>query len=79
MRTSHCTIRPVVHAAGPEWAVYCDGTYIDQFTNLRDARRIALGGSGDSGVYKTVLQVMSLADTQVSVETISSPARAGAA
>jgi hypothetical protein len=79
MRTSHCTIRPVVHAAGPEWAVYCDGTYMDQFTNLRDARRLALAGSADSGVYKTVLQVMSVADTPLAIETLSSPARAGAA
>jgi len=75
MRTTHCTIRPVVHAAGPEWAVYCDGTYIDQFTTLRDARRSAIG-SGDSGVYKTVLQVMSIGDTPMSIETITSTATA---
>ena len=73
MRTSHCTIRPVVHSAGPEWAVYCDGAYVDQFPSLIEARRSALG-SGDNSVYKTVLQVMSIGDIPVSTETITSTA-----
>ena len=73
MRTSHCTIRPVVHSAGPEWAVYCDGAYVDQFPSLLEARRSALG-SGDNSVYRTVLQVMSIGDIPMSTETITSTA-----
>lgn len=74
MRTSRCTIRPVVRAQGPEWTVYCDGAYLDQFPTLGDARRGALGASADTGVYKTVLQVLDLSAIPVATETVTSTA-----
>lgn len=60
MRTSPCTMKPVVRAQGPEWAVYCDGAYLDQFASSDEARRGALGAGAETGAYRTVLQVLDL-------------------
>lgn len=75
MPTSRCTIRPMVHAQGPEWAVYCDAAYLTQFPSPDGARRGALGASSDSGVYRTVLQVLDLGAVPVATETITSTAQ----
>lgn len=73
-RTSGCTIEPVVRAQGPEWAVYCDGAYLDQFASLADARPGALGADADGGVYRTVLQVLDLSAMPVNTGTVSTTA-----
>ena len=53
------THEPVINAAGPEWAVVCDTTYLDQ---CGGSVQRPLLWRGDGATYRTVLQVVSMDD-----------------
>lgn len=54
------SLHPVIDAQGPEWAVHCDGPWMDPPAGIDGMRRGALGMGADASVYKTVLQVLDL-------------------
>lgn len=70
----------MVRAQGPEWAVFCDDSWMDRSwmgpsAPAGGAQAAQPGGSADCGAYRTVLQVLDMSPEPLDTGT---PREAGA-